>query len=38
MILCLVVVLLRLLRREHPNGIARAPIWRLVAVTWARCS
>lgn len=33
MILCLVVVLLRLLRREHPNGIARAPIWRLVAVT-----
>ncbi|WP_374247009.1 arabinosyltransferase domain-containing protein [Gordonia sp. ABSL49_1] len=33
MILCLVVVLLRLLRREHPNGVARAPIWRLVAVT-----
>ncbi|MBD0863059.1 arabinosyltransferase [Gordonia sp. zg691] len=33
MILCLFVVLLRLLRREHPNGIARAPIWRLVAVT-----
>ncbi|MAU83793.1 MAG: arabinosyltransferase [Gordonia sp.] len=33
MILCLVVVLLRLLRREHPNGVARAPIWRLIAVT-----
>ena len=33
MILCLVVVLLRLLRREHPSGVARAPIWRLVAVT-----
>ena len=33
MILCLFVVLLRLLRREHPNGVARAPIWRLVAVT-----
>ncbi len=33
MILCLIVVLLRLLRREHPNGIARAPIWRLIAVT-----
>ncbi|MEO9329217.1 arabinosyltransferase domain-containing protein [Gordonia aurantiaca] len=34
MILCLVVVLLRLLRREHPNGVARAPIWRLIAVTF----
>lgn len=33
MILCLVVVLLRLLRRVHPNGVARAPIWRLIAVT-----
>lgn len=33
MILCLVVVLLRLLRRNHPNGVARAPIWRLIAVT-----
>ncbi|MFW0786232.1 arabinosyltransferase domain-containing protein [Gordonia sp. CPCC 206044] len=33
MILCIVVVLLRLLRREHPNGVARAPIWRLIAVT-----
>ena len=33
MLLCLVVVMLRLLRREHPSGIARAPIWRLVAVT-----
>ncbi|MFT4043666.1 MAG: arabinosyltransferase domain-containing protein [Gordonia sp. (in: high G+C Gram-positive bacteria)] len=33
MILCLVVVLLRLLRRRHPNGVARAPIWRLIAVT-----
>lgn len=33
MILCLVVVLLRLLRKQHPNGIARAPIWRLIAVT-----
>ncbi|TYQ02108.1 UNVERIFIED_ORG: arabinosyltransferase B [Gordonia westfalica J30] len=33
MILCLFVVLLRLLRREHPNGVARAPIWRLIAVT-----
>lgn len=33
MILCLVVVMLRLLRREHPNGVARAPIWRLIAVT-----
>ncbi|WP_439031139.1 arabinosyltransferase domain-containing protein [Gordonia terrae] len=33
MILCLFVVLFRLLRREHPNGVARAPIWRLVAVT-----
>ncbi|GAC70936.1 arabinosyltransferase domain-containing protein [Gordonia soli] len=32
MILCLAVVLFRLLRREHPNGIARAPIWRLIAV------
>ncbi|WAC57824.1 arabinosyltransferase domain-containing protein [Gordonia sp. SL306] len=32
MILCLVVVLLRLLRRLHPNGVARAPIWRLIAV------
>ncbi|MGV9709686.1 arabinosyltransferase domain-containing protein [Gordonia sp. NPDC003424] len=32
MILCIVVVLLRLLRREHPNGVARAPIWRLLAV------
>ncbi|RPA12382.1 arabinosyltransferase [Gordonia sp. OPL2] len=33
MILCLVVVLLRLLRRARPNGVARAPIWRLIAVT-----
>ena len=33
MILCLFVVLFRLLRREHPNGVARAPIWRLIAVT-----
>ena len=33
MILCLVVVLLRLLRKQHPNGVARAPIWRLLAVT-----
>jgi arabinosyltransferase B len=32
-ILCLIVVLLRLLRRVHPNGVARAPIWRLIAVT-----
>jgi len=34
MILCLFVVLLRLLRREHPNGVSRAPIWRLIAVTF----
>lgn len=33
MILCLFVVMFRLLRREHPNAIARAPIWRLIAVT-----
>ncbi len=33
MILCLVVVLFRLLRSQHPNGVARAPIWRLIAVT-----
>ncbi len=34
MILCLFVVLLRLLRREHPNGVSRAPIWRLIVVTF----
>ncbi|GAB18782.1 putative arabinosyltransferase [Gordonia effusa NBRC 100432] len=33
MILCLFVVMFRLMRREHPNAIARAPIWRLIAVT-----
>ncbi len=33
MILCMFAVMFRLLRREHPNGIARAPIWRLIAVT-----
>ncbi|MFT4125576.1 MAG: arabinosyltransferase domain-containing protein [Gordonia sp. (in: high G+C Gram-positive bacteria)] len=33
LIVCLVFVMLRLLRAEHPNGIARAPIWRLIAVT-----
>ncbi|NMO02970.1 arabinosyltransferase [Gordonia sp. TBRC 11910] len=33
MILCLFVVMFRLLRKEHPNAIARAPIWRLIAVT-----
>lgn len=33
MILCLFAVMFRLLRRQRPNGVARAPIWRLIAVT-----
>lgn len=32
MLLCLAFVIFRLLRRNRPNGVARAPIWRLIAV------
>ncbi|GAA1482351.1 arabinosyltransferase domain-containing protein [Gordonia sinesedis] len=32
MLVCLVYLLFRLLRRAHPKGVARAPIWRLIAV------
>ncbi|AVL99284.1 arabinosyltransferase [Gordonia iterans] len=31
MFLCLVIAIFRLLSRNHPNGVARAPIWRLIA-------
>ena len=32
MLLSLFYVMFRLLRGRHPNGVARAPIWRLIAV------
>ncbi|NNG97163.1 arabinosyltransferase domain-containing protein [Gordonia araii] len=32
MLLALFYVMFRLLRGNHPNGVARAPIWRLIAV------
>lgn len=32
MLLALFYVMFRLLRGRHPNGVARAPIWRLIAV------
>ncbi|MFT4200426.1 arabinosyltransferase domain-containing protein, partial [Gordonia sp. (in: high G+C Gram-positive bacteria)] len=32
MLLSLFYVMFRLLRGKHPNGVARAPIWRLIAV------
>ncbi|WP_301546818.1 arabinosyltransferase domain-containing protein [Gordonia sp. X0973] len=33
MLFALFFVMFRLLRGRHPNGVARAPIWRLIAVT-----
>lgn len=32
MLMCLVVAIFRLLSGRHPSGVARAPIWRLIAV------
>ncbi|MFT3716387.1 MAG: arabinosyltransferase domain-containing protein [Gordonia sp. (in: high G+C Gram-positive bacteria)] len=32
MLMCLVVAIFRLLSKRHPAGVARAPIWRLIAV------
>ncbi|MFT4085857.1 MAG: arabinosyltransferase domain-containing protein [Gordonia sp. (in: high G+C Gram-positive bacteria)] len=32
MLLCLLIAIFRLLSKNHPNGVARAPIWRLIAV------
>ncbi|MFT3660499.1 MAG: arabinosyltransferase domain-containing protein [Gordonia sp. (in: high G+C Gram-positive bacteria)] len=31
MFLCLIIAIFRLLSKNHPNGVARAPIWRLIA-------